>query len=68
MAGACDRRVLSRDGERVDRAADGNGAVRVGTHDERAGDVHAAEVTPGRAAKVERAGEGVRRQARRRYK
>ena len=64
MAGACDRRVLGRDGERVDRAADGNGAVRVGTHDERAGDIHAAEVTPGRAAEVERAGKGVRRQGR----
>ena len=64
MAGACDGRVLGRDGERVDRAADGNGAVRVGAHDERAGDVQAAEVAPGGAAEVERAGEGARRQGR----
>ena len=63
-ARARDGRILSRDGERVDRTADGDGTVRVGAHDERAGDVHTAEVTPGRAAEVERAGEGVRRQGR----
>ena len=33
MAGARDGRALGRDGERVDRAAGGDGAVRVGAHD-----------------------------------
>ena len=62
MAGARDGRALGRDGERVDRAAGGDGAVRVGAHDECAGDIQAAKVAPGGAAEVKRTGEGARRQ------
>ena len=62
MAGARDGRALGRDGERVDRAAGGDGAVRVGAHDECAGDIQAAKVAPGGAAEVKCAGEGARRQ------
>ena len=64
MAAARDRRALGCNGERIDRAADGDRAVRIGAHDQRTGDVQSAEVAPGGTAEVERAGKGVRRQGR----
>ena len=62
MAGARDGCTLGRDGNGIDRAAGGDGAVRVGAHDERTGDIQAAKVAPGGAAEVKRTGEGARRQ------
>ncbi|MFR6425809.1 MAG: hypothetical protein ACLUNO_09810 [Oscillospiraceae bacterium] len=66
MAAARDRRALGRDGERVDRAADGDRAVRIGSTTSVPVMFRAAEVTPGGTAEVERAGEGARRQGLRR--
>lgn len=62
MATARDRRALGCNGERIDRAADGDRAVRIGAHDQRTGDVQITEIAPGGTAEVERAGKGVRRQ------